>query len=136
MISDMCNKAGLQRKTNHSLWATAAMALFEPNAPEKVIQEHRSLEALHLYECSTEHQNCGNGLPEGHSSCFCTRDVSFHQHHYRQQLQLDWSENRVDDGLYNQHILWNPPIASQPPTTEAAMLMLSAREIEEVFSDF
>ena len=132
MISDMCNKAGLQRKTNHSLWATAAMALFEPNAPEKVIQEHRSLEALHLYKCSTAGMDYQKATHPVSAPEMCpSTDITTGSNSSLIGLKIGSMT-----GLYNQHILWNPPIASQPPTTEAAMLMLSAREIEEVFSDF
>ena len=54
----MCVKAGLETRTNHSLRATAATALFD--IPEKVIHErtgHRSLDALRKYERSTERQH-------------------------------------------------------------------------------
>ena len=50
----MCSEAGISgHKTNHSLWATAAMEMFRCGAPEKLIQEwtgHRSIEALRSYE--------------------------------------------------------------------------------------
>ena len=41
------------QKTNHSLRATGATAMFQANMPEKIIQKttgHRSLEALRSYE--------------------------------------------------------------------------------------
>ena len=60
MVCKMCAKAGLERKTNCSLWATATTVLFQANVPEKVIQErtgHQSLEALRMYEWSTEQQH-------------------------------------------------------------------------------
>ena len=53
-------QAGLETRTNHSLRATAATALFQADVPEKVIQErtgHRSLDALRKYERSTERQH-------------------------------------------------------------------------------
>ena len=50
----MCNAAGIEGKfTNHSLRASGATALFQSEAPEKVIQEftdHRSVKALRQYE--------------------------------------------------------------------------------------
>ena len=53
MVKNMCTEAGLlEKKNNHSLWATAATALFEANVSQKLIQEctgHRSVEALRQY---------------------------------------------------------------------------------------
>lgn len=50
----MCAAAGIEGKfTNHSLRATGATALFQSEAPEKVIQEFtglRSVKALRQYE--------------------------------------------------------------------------------------
>ncbi len=49
----MFAEAGLESKTNHSLRATGATALFHAGMPEKVIQKttgHRSVEALRKYE--------------------------------------------------------------------------------------
>ena len=49
----MCHEAGIsEKKTNHSLRATGATALFNAGVPEKLIKDvtgHRS-NALHLYE--------------------------------------------------------------------------------------
>ena len=54
MVKKMCNAAGIEGKfTNHSLRASGATALFQSEAPEKVIQEftgHRSVKALRQYE--------------------------------------------------------------------------------------
>ena len=55
-----CLKAGLVARTNHSLRATAATALFKANVLEKVIQErtgHHSIDALRLYERSNDVQH-------------------------------------------------------------------------------
>ena len=52
-LKDMFSDAGLETKTNHSLRATGATALFNAGVPEKVIQNttgHRSVEALRKYE--------------------------------------------------------------------------------------
>ena len=59
MVSDTCAKAGLEKKTNHSLHITATIVLFQANIPEKIIQErtgHRSLETLRMYEWSMQQQ--------------------------------------------------------------------------------
>lgn len=60
-VKTMCNKARIEgNKTNHSLRATGATALFESGIPEKVIQErtgHRSVEALRTYEHISEKQH-------------------------------------------------------------------------------
>ena len=54
LISQMCQEAGIKgRKTNYSLRATGATALFNAQVPEKMIKEvtgHRSSKALALYE--------------------------------------------------------------------------------------
>ena len=60
MVKNMCIKASLETRTNHSLRATATNALYKADVPEKVIQErtgHRSLDALRKYERSTERQH-------------------------------------------------------------------------------
>jgi len=50
MVKKMCNTAGIQGKfTNYSLRVSGATALFQSEAPQKVIQEftgHRSIKAL------------------------------------------------------------------------------------------
>ena len=60
-VKDMCQKAGVQgHKTNHSLRATGASSMYEAEVPETLIQErtgHRSLQALRVYERSTEKQH-------------------------------------------------------------------------------
>ena len=45
VVKTVCEKAGIQGKTNHSLRTTGATRLFAANVPEKLIQErtgHRS----------------------------------------------------------------------------------------------
>ena len=54
----MCRDAGIAKKTNHSLRATGASALFHAGVPEKLIQDvtgHLS-NALQLYQRPTEQQ--------------------------------------------------------------------------------
>ena len=53
MVKDMCQDAGIAPRTNHSLRATGATALFQANVPERIIQKttgHRSLDSLRTYE--------------------------------------------------------------------------------------
>ena len=55
MVKRMCVDAGIEHdhKSNHSLRATGATAMFQSNAPEEIIQKttgHRSIEALRTYE--------------------------------------------------------------------------------------
>ena len=60
MVKEMFAAVGITGKTNHSLRATGASALFQANVPEKIIQErtgHRSVKALRLYERTTEKQH-------------------------------------------------------------------------------
>ena len=60
MVKETFSEIGITGKTNHSLRATGASALFEANVPEKIIQErtgHRSVKALRMYERTTEHQH-------------------------------------------------------------------------------
>ena len=58
-LETMCREAGItEKKTNHSLRATGASALFNAGAPEKLIRDvtgHRS-NALQLYERPTLQQ--------------------------------------------------------------------------------
>ena len=57
-MESMCRDAGITKKTNHSLRATGASALFHAGVPEKLIRDvtgHRS-NALQLYERPTEQQ--------------------------------------------------------------------------------
>lgn len=65
-VKDMFLEAGFDEnyKTNHSLRATSATALFKSRAPEKIIQKttgHRSVEVLRQYERTSvekEHEAC------------------------------------------------------------------------------
>lgn len=53
MVKEMRVEAGIGGKTNHSLCATGASAMFQGNVPEKIIQKtigHRSTEAFRSYE--------------------------------------------------------------------------------------
>ena len=57
-LRTMCEEAGISGKTNHSLRATGASAMFRANVPEKIIREvtgHQS-NALDLYERPTLQQ--------------------------------------------------------------------------------
>ena len=69
MPANMCVKAGIEKKTNHSLRATSlgATEMFAANIPEKLIQSrtrHQSVEALRLYERPShdQHQAVSNVL--------------------------------------------------------------------------
>ena len=55
----MCVDAGLEKKTNHSLRATGATAMFTAGVPEKIIKSvtgHKYSKALELYERPTVDQ--------------------------------------------------------------------------------
>ena len=73
MVPEMCNLGNIcGHKTNHSLRATGATALYEAEVPEKIIQEptgHRSLEGLRMYERTSEkqHQACQTFSHQPHS---------------------------------------------------------------------
>ncbi len=57
MLPNLCEEAGVERQTNHSLHVTGATAMFHANIPEKVIQSrtgHLSLKALRTYENTTD----------------------------------------------------------------------------------
>ncbi len=67
IVREMCIDANIDVKTNHSLRATGATALFHGNVPEKIIQNvtgHRSVEALRKYERTSkgQHQATSNVL--------------------------------------------------------------------------
>ena len=60
MVKTMCSLAGIEgNKTNHSLRSFGVSSMFEQQIPEKIIQErsgHRSLDALRVYEKTTNQQ--------------------------------------------------------------------------------
>ena len=69
MVKRMCMDAGIEhdQKSNHSLRATGATAMFQSNVPETVIQKttgHRSLQALCTYEptSAAQHQDVSKVL--------------------------------------------------------------------------
>ena len=56
MVKQICEKVGIQDKTNHSLTVTEASRMYECHVPEKLIKErtgHRSIDALRVYECES-----------------------------------------------------------------------------------
>ena len=61
VVKKMCQEAKIEgNKTNHSLRARGTTQLYERGVPEKQIQErtgHRSLDALHVYERTSEAQH-------------------------------------------------------------------------------
>ena len=60
MVSEMCEDAGIPRRTNHSLHATGVTALFQSSVPEKIIQKttgHHSFKALRMYEHMSDKQH-------------------------------------------------------------------------------
>lgn len=60
MVKNMCLEGGIAGKSNHSLRASGATAMFQNGVPEKIIQKatgHRSLEALREYERVSTDQN-------------------------------------------------------------------------------
>ena len=74
MVKDMCAEVEIYGKTNHSLRASGATALFQNNVPERVIQKvtgHRSLDALRTYEkISTEqHRDVSKVIMTNLQSC-------------------------------------------------------------------
>ena len=53
MVKRICQDAGIQENSNHSLRATGATSMFQANISEQIIQKrtgHRSLQALRCYE--------------------------------------------------------------------------------------
>ena len=79
----MCEQAGREGKfTNRSLRASAATALFQSDAPEKVIQEftgHRSVKALRQYESKQKEAAC-NILTGGTSASSFSAEVEKLEH--------------------------------------------------------
>lgn len=59
-VQMMCDEAGIEeKKSNHSLRASGATAMFAANVPEKMIKEvtgHKSSKALAIYERPTVQQ--------------------------------------------------------------------------------
>ena len=59
-MKEMFAMIGIEGKTNHSLRATGATALYSSNVPEKIIQQrtgHQSLKALRTYERTSKYQH-------------------------------------------------------------------------------
>ena len=146
MVKNVCVKAGLETRTNHSLRATAATALFKADVPEKVIQErtgHRSLDALLKYERSTERQHgaaskilairkevdyqkalCSVASEKESTSSSTARTAS---------LPITLNIHSTSRCIIN--LSYGPP----PESTQedpVALPELSEKEVEELFSDF
>ena len=93
MLTNMCNEAGIEKKTNHCLHTvrvTGATSLFEKQVPEKIVKErtgHRSLTALRMYERTspTQHKAVSNILG-GNLMKKCAKDHLLRKLEY---LQLD-----------------------------------------------
>ena len=74
-VQMMCEEAGItEKKSNHSLRASRATAMFAANVPEKMIKEvtgHKSSKALAIYECLTvqQKQAVSNILVTSSKSC-------------------------------------------------------------------
>ena len=69
-VKIMCQKAGIENRSNHSLCATGTTCLFNAGVPEKIIQKttgHHSLSALRDYErvSSEQHQAVSRVLMNG-----------------------------------------------------------------------
>ena len=64
----MCDQAGIERRSNHSLRATGASEMFQANLPEHVIQSrtgHLSLKALRTYK--SDRRTTERSLQNSHS---------------------------------------------------------------------
>lgn len=78
-LERMCAEAGLEKKTNHSLRATGATALFNAAVPEKMIRDvtgHKS-NALQLYERPTveQQQRVSKILVQGECACMHNANI-------------------------------------------------------------
>ena len=122
MVEQMCKVAGIEKRSNHSLRATAATEMFRANVPEKIIQErtgHRSLTALRIYEHTTEaeHQAVSEVLA-------AKENTTFHQ-----------VQNELADKEQLQVVQTQPPSQPksfhqpQPPTLHQPQLPLPASSI-------
>ena len=70
-VRDLCEKAGIERKTNHSLKVTGATRLYRSGVPERTIQArigHKSIEALRIYDRP--------GEAEERDACNALADIS------------------------------------------------------------
>ena len=74
IIKDMCEEAGIRGKTNHSMRASGATAMFQNNVPERVVIQsvtgHRSLDSLRAYEriSTTQHTEVSKILMSNHTT--------------------------------------------------------------------
>ena len=70
----MCEEAGIRGKTNHSMRASGATAMFQNNVPERVVIQsvtgHRSLDSLRAYEriSTTQHTEVSKILMSNHTT--------------------------------------------------------------------
>lgn len=88
-MSKMCEEAGIsEKKTNHSLRASGASAMFNADIPEKVIKSvtgHKSSKALAIYERPTIQQQAVSGVLMGGSSSYLSKGQSRAGPSYRMQ---------------------------------------------------
>ena len=81
MLPNMCERAEIECKTNHSLRATGATEMFAANVPEKLIQSrtgHRSTEAFRFYERPShdQHQAVSNILTSSEHQKSFSKELS------------------------------------------------------------
>ena len=149
----MCAEAGLsEKKTNHSLRATAATALFEANIPEKLIQERtgpHSVDALQQYQRSTVQQHqatskisaTNNGLDYQEAAKPISTTASSHASSSASTLattsnsQAPFTLNIGSLSGCTINILYGS-LPTQCTKQKPALPELSEKELEELFSDF
>ena len=146
MVKNMCIKADLETRTNHSLRATAATALFKANVPGKVIQErtgHRSLDTLRKYECSTERQHGAASktiaireeVDYQKTLCSVASEKASTGSSTARTASLPITLNIQSMSGCTINLSYGPP----PESTQedpVALPELSEKEVEELFSDF
>ena len=153
IVKVTCTEAGLsEKKTNHSLRATAATALFEANVPEKLIQErtgHRSVHTLWQYQQSTvlQHQATSKILTTNKRLVYqeaakpISTTVSSHASSIASTLATTSNSRApfiLNIGSLSSCTI-NISYGSLPTqcTKQAPVLpKLSEKELEELFSDF
>ncbi len=138
-MKKLCANAGVVgHKTNHSLRASSATAMYNARIPEKLIQErtgHRSLDALRTYERSNDQQQ-----KEAVSSILSLP----------QQQKCHRTARKTLDIPINQTSLPSMPISfgnlqgctinisnySVPPNNSTAAIKMTETEVDELYSQF
>ena len=141
----MCEEAGIsEKKTNHSLRASGASAMFNADVPEKMIKSvtgHKSSKALAIYERPTiQQQQAVSGVLMGGSSSYVSKGQSSAGPSYRMQQpsgvpnSASMVMSSMFSGLNNCNITISPQnfhVHIQPSTAPQPSLLSVDSQLDE-----